>query len=222
MRARLTQYINGLFAGAPDTPRNRELQEELLQNNLDKFDDLVREGTPEAAAFNLVIGELGDVTVLMDQIRGSAAEPAAQRPDPVPQPWRTTIRGILLAAAVMCFILSVLPPILLSGDPGMETLAVALMFILIATGVGLIIFRAKGLPVTPEGQREQEASREVAKDPLFGAISGLLWVIVLAGYFLISFKTGAWHITWLAFPIGGAVEGLVKAILDLTRGNKHE
>ena len=31
MRDRLTQYINGLFAGAPDTPRNRELQEELLQ-----------------------------------------------------------------------------------------------------------------------------------------------------------------------------------------------
>ena len=221
MRDRLTQYINGLFAGAPDTPRNRELQEELLQNNLEKFDDLVREGTPEAAAFNLVVGELGDVTVLMDQIRNNSREPIPQQ-DPVPQPWRTTIRGILLAVAVMCFILSVLPPILMGGSAGMETLAVALMFILIATGVGLIIFRAKGLPVTSEGQKELEASREAAKDPLFGAISGLLWVIILAAYFIVSFKTGAWYITWLAFPIGGAVEGLVKAIFDLTRGNKHE
>ena len=88
------------------------------------------------------------------------------------------------------------------------TIASALMFILIATGVGLIIFRAKGLPVTSEGQKELEASREAAKDPLFGAISGLLWVIILAAYFIISFKTGAWYITWLAFPIGGAVEGL--------------
>jgi len=36
-------------------------------------------------------------------------------------------------------------------------------------------------------------------------------------YFLLSFFTGAWHITWLIFPVIGAVNGIIKAGFDLSR-----
>lgn len=47
------------------------------------------------------------------------------------------------------------------------------------------------------------------------SINGLIWAIGLAIYFIVSFLTGAWYITWVIFPITAAVQGLVKAILDL-------
>ena len=54
-----------------------------------------------------------------------------------------------------------------------------------------------------------------AESDLQKSVSSLIWTIGLAAYFIVSFLTGAWHITWVIFPLTGAVSGLVKAILDL-------
>ena len=50
MRDKLKTYIDYLFAGAPQTAATAETKAEILQNTLDKYDDLIAEGrTPEAA-----------------------------------------------------------------------------------------------------------------------------------------------------------------------------
>ena len=41
-------------------------------------------------------------------------------------------------------------------------------------------------------------------------------------FFVISIITGAWYITWLIFPLAGAVKGLVNAILDLKEAKDYE
>lgn len=41
-------------------------------------------------------------------------------------------------------------------------------------------------------------------------------------YFLVSFLTRAWFITWLIFPITAAVRQLVQAIFDLKEADKYE
>ena len=41
MREQLTQYVNLLFAGAQDTD---EIRAEILQNTLDRYDDLIAQG----------------------------------------------------------------------------------------------------------------------------------------------------------------------------------
>ena len=53
-------------------------------------------------------------------------------------------------------------------------------------------------------------------------INSMIWAIGLALYFIISFATMAWYITWLIFPITGAVQGLVRAILDLKEAVNNE
>ena len=50
----------------------------------------------------------------------------------------------------------------------------------------------------------------------------MIWAIGLALYFIISFATMAWYITWLIFPITTAAIGLVRAIMDLLEGNPYE
>ena len=39
--------------------------------------------------------------------------------------------------------------------------------------------------------------------------------LALVLFFLLSFSTGAWLVTWLVFPIEKALEGVVCAGLDL-------
>ena len=48
-----------------------------------------------------------------------------------------------------------------------------------------------------------------------GAIKGALSLCLLAVYFIISFATGAWHITWVIFFLGWALENLVSALVIL-------
>lgn len=45
--------------------------------------------------------------------------------------------------------------------------------------------------------------------------STALWMIVIIAYFLISFTTHAWYITWLTFLIGVALEQILKICFEL-------
>ena len=47
------------------------------------------------------------------------------------------------------------------------------------------------------------------------SVGSLISTIGLVAYFVISFSTGAWFITWLIFPIIGAVKGVVNSCIDL-------
>lgn len=53
-------------------------------------------------------------------------------------------------------------------------------------------------------QQQEEMKKRKAYQSAF-------WLIVVAVYFLISFGTGAWYITWIIFLIGAATEQIVKA-----------
>lgn len=57
---------------------------------------------------------------------------------------------------------------------------------------------------------------------LRGSIDKLVTTVGVIAYFAISFTTRQWHITWLVFPIIGAVKGLIHAILDYKEAAKHE
>lgn len=60
MRERLIEYIDGLFSGAALNMRNAEIKEEILQNTLEHYDDLLSEGKSEQEAYDTVIQGIGD------------------------------------------------------------------------------------------------------------------------------------------------------------------
>lgn len=67
MKEKLTAYVHELFRDAPDTPRNRELEEEVLQNTLDRYDDLVAGGTSPESAYAQAAANIGDLHALWEQ-----------------------------------------------------------------------------------------------------------------------------------------------------------
>lgn len=76
MREQLCKYVELLFAGTSDT---EDIRQEILQNSLDKFDDLVAQGKSPEAAYRLTISGIGDINELL-----SAPPASPQSPSPVP------------------------------------------------------------------------------------------------------------------------------------------
>ena len=69
VKNKIKDYIELIFADAPDCKQTRELKEEMYHNVCDKYDDLVREGKSETAAYNASIAGIGDISELIDKIR---------------------------------------------------------------------------------------------------------------------------------------------------------
>ena len=57
---------------------------------------------------------------------------------------------------------------------------------------------------------ESIASQPPTREERQHAYTSALWLIIVILYFVISFTTRAWYITWIIFLIGGAVSSIVK------------
>jgi fatty acid desaturase len=211
MRDQLTQYVDLLFAGAEDAD---DVKQEILQNTLDRYDDLINQGKSPQAAYSLAIAGIGDVSELM--MPSAAEAPVATLPQQTHKPQdKKLMRAVAVAFYICCVV-----PILVLAPLGWETLGVCLMFVLIAAATALLILSASGskrerkTPEHPENLTPQQAMRKAVKN----AVS----TVGLVVYFIVSFATGAWHITWLIFPIMGAVQGIVNACMDMKETKEYE
>ena len=215
MREQLEQYVNLLFAGATDC---EDIRQEILQNTLDRYDDLIAEGKVPEAAYRLAITGIGDV----NEILGVQPQASAVRSNAPVQAQNagndTPTKKLMRAIAIGLYILCPIPLIVLS-ELGMDTLGLCALLVIVAVATVLIILGAK-----KDTEDEEEDKEEILtpKQELRKSIHSLIWGIGLAVYFGLSFVTGAWHITWLVFPIISAVKGLVNAILDLKEAQNHE
>ena len=211
MREQLIQYVNLLFAGAADC---EDIRQEILQNTLDRYDDLIAEGKAPEAAYRLAITGIGDI----NEILGSAPVGTAfVQPVAKPVMQDSWVKKILRAAAVFLYIIAIIPLIVLS-EMGMDTIGLCGTLSIVGLATVLILLGKKG------GANADTAAPE-RSDPqteLRKSIKSLISVIGLVIYLIVSFATQAWYITWLIFPICGAVQGLVKAILDFMEATNYE
>ena len=200
MREQLIQYVSLLFAGAENCEDTRQ---EILQNTLDRYDDLIAQGKSEEAAYRLAITGIGDVSEILGR---NDTVPAA-----VPEPKKNTdndtlMKKLLRAIAVGLYILCPMPLIVLS-EMGMPVFGLCGLLCFVAVATMLMILGAKKQD-SPEKEDSDEPKSEMGK-----SVSSLIWAIGLAVYLVLSFLTGAWHITWVIFPILGAVNALVCAMI---------
>ena len=215
MRDQLTQYVNLLFAGNSDA---EDIRMEILQNTLDRYDDLISQGKTPEAAYRLAISGIGDIGELLDGQAAPVYSRANYQHSPV-YTEDTTLEKLGLdlsrtmrAIAVGLYILSPIPVIGLDMI-GMDVLGVCLTLAIVAAAtVLMVLFRRKH--EEPVDYERREPGSDHRKN-LKKSINSLISTIGLVLYFIVSFATGAWYITWLIFPIIGAVKGLVGACLDL-------
>ena len=204
MRAQLEQYVQLLFAGVPDSD---EIKEEILQNTLDRYDDLIDQGKVPEAAYRLAIAGIGDINEILGTERTFSpyTQPRSETPvqeDPSRKKNRAIAIGLYIASPTPLFILSEL---------GYATMGLCLMLLLVATATAVLLMNRSA----SDEEETHTPAREHKNHPLMGPLT-------LVIYLLLSFATGAWYITWLVFPIMGAVGGLISAIRDLKEAVEHE
>lgn len=214
MREQLIQYVSLLFAG---TQNCGDIKQEILQNTLDRYDDLIAEGKAPEAAYRLAITGIGDINEILRgtvQPENTGHSPASAPEESHDTPLKKLFRAVAIALYILCPV-----PLFVLSEFGMGTLGLCGLLAVVAVATCLMILGAK-----KEAKKEEayETFRKTPENELQKSISGMIWAIGLALYFIISFITGAWYITWVLFPIIGATQGLVRAILDLKEANKNE
>lgn len=222
MEYNIRAYLDDLFQQAPRTQKAYELKIELTQNLIDKYNALVAEGKSPQDAYNITVMSIGDVRELFE---GLEEDPAPSGPAYTPPAAGARRSAAVTSIAAMLYILSVVPVIVLGTvfpDGILSVLGVALMFVMIAAATGLLIYNhaTKAKPssnaATVVEDFKQWQSHNGSKKQLLKSIRSAYWPLVLALYFLLSFGTGKWYITWIIFLIAPAVDGIIKAVVTLT------
>lgn len=222
MEYNIREYMDQLFESAPHTQRAYELKIELTQNLIEKYYNLVNEGKSPEEAYSLTVMSIGDVRELFAQLEDDENGQPVPPPVYYPQPQPDHRRALVRAVAVMLFVLSVVPPIIMNEFFGGAFHAVGAigMFLMIALGAGLLVYdhfthpkTVQPVPGSVVEDFRQWQQGKVRKKHWRAAFNGAFWPLVVAFYFLVSFGTGKWYITWVIFLIAPAVCVVVNTVL---------
>lgn len=207
MREQLIQYVNLLFAGTADS---EEMKQEILQNTLDRYDDLISQGKTPEAAYRLAIVSIGDINEILGSESPRSASVSPQYDEHTKKPIQNRHAQ---AIAVALYILCPLPLFILQNEVG---LCLLLVIVAAATAI-LIIFSKKNSKGEAPESKEYDPSKQLRR-----SVKSIIWAIGLALYFILSFLTNAWYITWIMFPLIASVQGLVIACMDLKEATRYE
>lgn len=217
MREQLIQYVNLLFAGVTDAD---EIKQEILQNTLDRYDDLMDQGKTPEAAYRLAISGIGDI----NEILSNTVEAPQQTIQPQQQDnnfvgkLESLGSKALKALAIFLYILCPIPVIVL-GELNLATIGLCGTLGMVAVATVMLILSNRN---TDSKQEASKNNTDAPETELKKSVRSLIGALGFALYLIVSFSTGAWHITWLIFPILGAVRGLIFAIMDLKENNNNE
>lgn len=211
MEEKLRKYVEELFAGAPKNKKSVDMREEILLNLNEKYQDLRQKGASEEEAFEIVKRSIGDV----DQLIREMSDPISN--EKLEENRKKSAKFIAIAVAL--YILSPVAVILLAlfNQP---VVGVILMFALIAGATSLLVYnnimhpKYKKMDDTMvEEFREWKASN-VDKAHKRDVYASIIWPVAVLIYFLVSFMTGAWYITWVIFLIAVIVHRIVRVCTD--------
>lgn len=210
MREQLIQYVQLLFAAAPDA---EEIKEEILHNTLDRYDDLIDQGKSPEAAYRLAISGIGDI----NEILGGTTPQQAPLED-----FRSALREEtdhiqsrkMRAVAIAMYILSPTPLFILN-EWNLPTLGLCLTLALVAAATYLIM-------LIKRDAADEEAEEKEPKNPAKQRAGKIIWYTGLILCLAMAILTHFSFIVWIILAITGCVQGLVNAILDLKEANQYE
>lgn len=210
----LKSYIDELFKDAPKTRAAYELKEELLANSSDRYFDLVEDGIPEKEAFDIVINSIGDIDQLF-----TSEEPGAinQATDEATQ----KKIALLKATAIGIYILGFALMVAIDEYTAWGELGFVMMLVMAAIATCILVYVGYAYPKyerkddTVVEEFKEWNSGQKNKKAVQKSVNTILWMIVLILYFIISFVTFKWHITWILFLMGVCAQAIVNLLFQL-------
>ncbi|MDO5100981.1 MAG: permease prefix domain 1-containing protein [Eubacteriales bacterium] len=222
MQEKIRQEIKGRFADGPKTRRMLELKEEIIANAIDKYEDMLSAGHDPQDAYEVVIHSIGNVEELFEgeQEEHKASQLQLGMEHRKKRARLTAISvGIYIIALITFLVFAMLEEAGYSignGKIELSFVGLILMFLISIPPTVMLVYSAMVNPSEKEEEKsfvrayqekEAEMSREKSQLAL---ISSIFWTAIVAAYLLISFRTGAWAVTWVIFLIGSCVDGIIR------------
>lgn len=211
MVEQLKAYVEQLFQEVPKSSRALDLKEELLANLIERYNDLCGRGVSEQDAYDNAIQSIGDVNELLRDLEKDFPDDRQEREQ------RRRKNALLTAVSVGLYLVAgiVLIGVGLTRYAEYGLLA-ALVIALFPTCI--LIYNACAYPsyekkedtfVEEVKQRSSDAEK---LHYMRNSLNTIVWMLTVILYFLISFTTMAWYITWVIFLVGVCASSLVDLI----------
>lgn len=220
MNERIVRHMDQLFEGAPHTRRAMELKEEMTQNADEKYQDLLAEGYAEEDAYQNVISSIGDVSELFEELEEHSRYTLTEEDRRKKAIITAVAVGIYILAGVVFFFCAWLDNAWFSFVD-LSTLGLVLAGVICIPPTCMLVYAAN---MYPNYQKEEDNMVEVYKErtssskrdkAIMSAISTIIWTLTLALYFIISFTTYAWYISWVIFLMGGCAQAIAALVFNL-------
>lgn len=225
MKEKIRRHIDGLFSEAPKTRRAMELKEEMTQNTIEKYEDLLSEGHREEDAFQNVIGSIGDVNELFEALEEKNLLSLSETDRKKKALLTTASAGLYLFAAAVFLFFNI--GLAVSGYSSYDSTMVGLLLaVLICIAPTCMLIYAAHM--YPAFRKESDNLVEEYKEARYSANRRkairnstilLTWTVTVTLYFIVSFVTWEWAYTWIIFLIGCCVQALIGLILSLKSGD---
>lgn len=210
--------LDELFENAPQTNKARELKEELLANLLDKYNDLISSGKSEDEAFNITIAGIGDIDELLRGLKENDIFNYKQMTEDRKK------SALIISVSIGLYIMSVVILILCSEVFKInDEIAVCIMLTMDAVATCLIIYNAVSRPkyiksdnTIVEEFKEWKSSNNAEKE-VIKSIKSIMWLVIVALYFLLSFTLGIWAFSWVIFIIGAAIDRIITLTFQIRK-----
>lgn len=172
MREKLKSYVELLFAGTTGT---EEMRQEILQNTLDRYDDLIAQGKTPEEAYRQAVAGIGDIEALLGN-----QEPCASFTQEPQTAYVSMGKRICDAVAVALYILSPIPLFLLENELGL-----CCLLGMVACGVAIQVMAGKMMDTLDERDPLSTGTRSV-----INAVAIALYILCPVPLFLFQNELG--------------------------------
>jgi len=219
------RLIDELFQSVPQTRETLEMKEEIVQNLMEKYNDLRAEGRSEDDAFTIAAASVGDI----NDIIGEAAELEHIEHSPVDAPeYGQTPPSVMswLQVIVIFLALVIASPFAVSlfRDWRGRFLGVTMLLCALGLLIHQVVISAKNrrhsnfehARFVDEAPDDHEWAPVEENRKIYRSLNSALWTVAIAAYFLISYLGNTWYLSWIMFLITPAVSKIMKAAFGLT------
>lgn len=229
MKEKITQHFNQLFEDAPKTRKALDLKQEMTQNALDKYEDMVHEGYSEEDAYQNVIQSIGDVHELFDDLEEKNLMMLSEADRRKRAMLKAVAVGMYILAGVVFFALEMLADMPGSGWMNYQGAGVVAAGLICIAPTIMLVYAAN---MYPGYTKKEDANMDMVEEykhtkhlnnrdkAIMGAISSIIWTLALVMYFVISFATAAWYISWVIFLIAACAQSVAALFMSLRKENR--
>jgi hypothetical protein len=222
MKESLRSHLELLFEDAPKTRKAFELKEELITNSVERYDDLLKSGVAPEDAYKNVVNSLGNVSDLFNGLEETTEEEMKIENEKIKK------LALIKAVAVGLYILGAVIFLGFAAigynfypfiDPDVTGLIIMLIIDIVPTCMLVYVSNAypkyKMVDTTVVEEFKAWKSKNQKNRAVKGAVWMIIWTLTIILYFIISFATMAWYISWIIFLIGICATAITELVFRL-------